>query len=169
MAVLGCGQLPSGALATLLARYGMQLCQVEAGQAIPGSYWGDSEAGLIGWQLFIRTDTPAHSALHEASHYICMSPARRARLHTDAGGSNAEECAVCYLQIILADYLPGVGQARLLADMDEWGYSFRLGSARRWFEEDASEARDWLLRHALLDQAGRPSWRLRAAQPETVA
>ena len=169
MAVLYCGQLPPGALAKMLARYGLQLCQVEAGQAIPGSYWGDSEAGLIGRQLFIRADTPVHSALHEACHYICMSPARRARLHTDAGGSNAEECAVCYLQIILADYLPEVGQARLLADMDEWGYSFRLGSARRWFEEDASEARAWLLAHELLDQAGRPSWQLRGAIQETVA
>ncbi len=26
-------------------------------------------------------------------------------------------------------------------DMDEWGYSFRLGSAANWFAEDAEDAR----------------------------
>jgi hypothetical protein len=39
--------------------------------------------------------------------------------------------------------------------MDEWGYSFRLGSAAVWFAEDADDARDWLIRHGLLDAEGR--------------
>ena len=48
----------------------------------------------------------------------------------------------------------------MLADMDAWGYTFRLGSARAWFEEDADDAREWLLTRGLIDAAGRPSWTL---------
>ena len=60
--------------------------------------------------------------------------ARRAALATDAGGSDDEESAVCYLQVLLARRLSGFGAERCLADMDAWGYSFREGSARAWFE-----------------------------------
>jgi hypothetical protein len=35
--------------------------------------------------------------------------------------------------------------------MDEWGYSFRLGSAAKWFAEDAQDAQRWLRQHALID------------------
>jgi hypothetical protein len=45
---------------------------------------------------------------------------------------------------VLADQLPGVGRDRLMADMDAWGYSFRLGSTRAWFEHDAGDAREFL-------------------------
>jgi len=38
--------------------------------------------------------------------------------------------------------------------MDAWGYSFRLGSTRAWFEEDAADARDWLVRHGILGREG---------------
>jgi hypothetical protein len=31
-----------------------------------------------------------------------------------------------------------------MADMDAWGYSFRLGSTRAWFEHDADDARVFL-------------------------
>lgn len=136
----------------VLRPYGLKLVEVPDGKTIPGSFWGDSEAGLIGGQLLVRPDTPVHSALHEACHFICMSAARRAVLHRDAGGDCAEEDAVCYLQILLADRLAGAGWSRdrMLADMDAWGYSFRLGSARRWFEGDAEEARDWLAGRGLL-------------------
>lgn len=146
----------------LLGRYGMRLEIVAADAAIPGSFWGDSEAGLIGNRLLARADTPVHSILHEACHYVCMDGGRRRGLHTDAGGDYAEENGVCYLQILLADGLPDVGRARLMADMDAWGYSFRLGSTRRWFEEDAEDARDWLRAHGLIDAADAPSWRLRS-------
>jgi hypothetical protein len=71
---------------------------------------------------------------------------------------------VCYLQILLADRLPGFGRARMLADMDAWGYSFRLGSARRWFEEDAQDARDWLLSHGLITADEQPTWTSRIEQ-----
>jgi hypothetical protein len=90
-----------------------------------------------------------------------MDAARRNDLHTDAGGDYAEENGVCYLQILLADHLPGVGRARLMQDMDAWGYSFRLGSTARWFAEDAEDARDWLITHGLIDAADKPTWRLR--------
>lgn len=138
------------ALRALLAPHGLAVQVVPTDEAIPGSYWGDPEAGLIGHRLYLRPDTPLHSALHEAAHYVCMTPARRDALERDAGGDHAEENAVCYLQILWADLLPGVGRTRLMSDMDAWGYSFRLGSAARWFEEDATDARDWLAVRGLL-------------------
>ena len=162
-AVLTVGEIGDAMLAELLGRYGLAIVGVDPGSAIPGSFWGESEAGLIGARLYLRPDTPVHSALHEACHYVCMDGQRRAGLHTDAGGDYAEEDAVCYLQILLADRLPAVGRDRLMSDMDAWGYSFRLGSARRWFEADAEDALDWLRREHLVDEAGEPTWRLRDA------
>ena len=138
------------AVAQLLARYGMDLVLTAPGEIIPGSYWGESEAGLSGERLYARLDTPVHSVLHEASHYICMTPERRARLDRDAGGDDDEESAVCYLQVLLAGALAGVGRARLMDDMDAWGYSFRLGSTRAWFETDAEHARQWLHRAGIV-------------------
>lgn len=128
----------------LLARYGLALAQVADGEPIPGSYWGDSEAGIIGSTVYARADTPVHSLLHEAGHLIVLPPERRPDVHTDATDSIEEEDATCCLQIVLADELPGVGRARLMADMDAWGYTFRLGSARAWFERDADNAREFL-------------------------
>jgi hypothetical protein len=142
------------AVALLLARYGLTLTLVAPRETIPGSYWGDSEAGLRGDDLYARLDTPLHSVLHEAGHYVCMTPERRAGLDRDAGGDDLEESAVCYLQVLFADELPHVGRARLFTDMDTWGYSFRLGSTRAWFEEDAEDAREWLRAHGVLDSSG---------------
>jgi hypothetical protein len=145
----------------LLKRYGLELRLVAPNEMIPGSYWGDSEAGLQGSRLFARLDTPVHSVLHEASHFVCMTPERRVGLDRDAGGDDPEENAVCYLQILLADELPGVGRERLCADMDAWGYSFRLGSARAWFEGDAADARIWLADSGVIDRENRPTGALR--------
>lgn len=136
-------------LQELLARFGLCVSLVEDGAPIPGSYWGEPEAGLIGNRLWLRADTPLHSALHEAGHMICMGAERRDAAHTDAGGDDAEECGVCYLQALLADALPAYGRERLFADMDAWGYSFRLGSARAWFLHDADDARRWLIGHGV--------------------
>ncbi|VAW82508.1 FIG01181932: hypothetical protein, partial [hydrothermal vent metagenome] len=111
-------------------------------------------AGLVGTQLLLRDDTPVHSALHEACHFICMTPDRREGLHTDAGGDYDEENAVCYLQILLAGLLPEVGRERMMADMDAWGYSFRLGSTKAWFERDAEDAREWLIEEGVIDGLG---------------
>jgi hypothetical protein len=149
-------------LTALLGRYGLTLQWVACGAVIPGSYWGGSEAGLRGDRLYARPDTPLHSVLHEASHFVCMTPGRRAVLDRDAGGNDLEEAAVCYLQVLLADQLPRVGRARLFADMDAWGYSFRLGSTRDWFEKDAGDARAWLERHGIIDAGGELSGRARA-------
>jgi hypothetical protein len=33
--------------------------------------------------------------------------------------------------------------------MDEWGYTFRLGSARAYFEHDADAAWQWLIARGL--------------------
>ena len=72
--------------------------------------------------------------------------------------STCEESAVCYLQILLADQIAGFGRARMLADMDAWGYTFRLGSAQAWFEQDATDARDWLLQNRLIDARRTTDW-----------
>ncbi|WP_341809167.1 hypothetical protein WMO32_16830 [Xanthomonas oryzae pv. oryzicola] len=134
----------------LLARYGLRLHRVDAGAAIPGSFWGEPEAGIIGCDVYVRDDTPVHSLLHEAGHLIVLPPEKRAAVHTDATDSVDEEDATCYLQILLAEQLPGVGSARLMADMDSWGYTYRLGSTRAWFEQDAENARSWLDARGLL-------------------
>jgi hypothetical protein len=147
---------------TLLARHGLLLRCVPTGAPIPGSYHGAPEAGIVGHEVWVRADTPLHSALHEACHSICMDGARRAVLERDAGGDFDEENAVCVLQILLADQLAAVGGARMMDDMDRWGYTFRLGSACRWFAEEADEPRRWLVREGLLDAAGLPAFRLRA-------
>jgi hypothetical protein len=148
-------------LLVLLDRYGLDLVLVAPADVIPGSHWGEREAGLIGSKLYARLDTPLHSVLHESAHFICMTPERRADLHTDAGGDDAEESAVCYMQILMAQAIPNVGMQRMFADMDEWGYSFRLGSAATWFAEDADDARQWLLRSGLIDEDGRITYALR--------
>jgi hypothetical protein len=148
--VLRVGQTGFAAPSALLARFGLQLQRVAPCEPIPGSFWGDEEAGIIGTCVYARDDTPVHSLLHEAGHLIVLPPERRPDVHTDATDSVEEEDATCYLQIILADELPGVGRDRLMADMDAWGYSFRLGSTRAWFEQDAIEARHFLVQRGLI-------------------
>jgi len=149
-------------LAELARRFGAELVVQAVGESLPGSFWGDSEAGLQGNRVYVRPDTPLHSYLHELSHFVCMSGDRRAGLDKDAGGDDEEECGVCYLQILLADELPPLGRARMLSDMDAWGYTFRLGSARAWFEQDASEAREWLRRFDLIAADARPTFLVRS-------
>jgi hypothetical protein len=156
-----CADAECAALHTLLARYGLTLHRVNASDTIPGSFWQAPEAGLVADKLYVRSDTPIHSALHEACHYICMDTARRQQLDTNAGGGYEEEDAVCYLQILLSEHITGMTRAQMFADMDAWGYSFRLGSARAWFEGDAEDARDWLLRHHLIDAQDCPNFLLR--------
>jgi len=151
----------SAHIAQLLSRFGLVLQLSPVGEPIPGSYWGDEEAGLKNHEVFARDDTPLHSILHEACHFICMDPHRRHQLDTDAGGHYDEENAVCYLQILLADFLPGMGRRQMMEDMDEWGYTFRLGSAAKWFDQDADDARSWLLENDLIDGNDQPTFRLR--------
>lgn len=138
--VLTLADIDRAAAVALLARFDLELVEVEPGEAIPGSYWGDAEAGIIGSRVYARDDTPLHSLLHEAGHLMVMPPARRAGVHTDAADTQRDEDAVCYLQLLLAEELPGFGRERAFADMDAWGYTFRLGSAQAWFESDAEDA-----------------------------
>lgn len=149
------------ALNQLLARYQLQLIVTAAQDEIPYSYWGAPEAGIRGQHVYARADTPIHSVLHEACHVICMDPARRECISRDALGDDAEECAVCYLQLLLADEIPSVGFRALAQDMDAWGYSFRCGSTAQWFVTDATDAQQWLTARALIDENNKPLAQLR--------
>ena len=160
--VLTIADVDADSVAELLGRFGLELEVLDRDTQITASYWGEPEAGVEGRKVVARADTPLHSVLHEACHIICMDDHRRARLYRDAGGDDLEEAAVCYLQVVLGDALDGVGRQRLMRDMDRWGYSFRLGSTRRWFDEDAADARAWLVDQGLLSAAGAPRYRLRS-------
>jgi hypothetical protein len=159
--VLTVGDVGHDVLAEFFGRFDLELIVQSTDEVITGSFWGDSEAGIVGHTVFVRPDTPVHSLLHESSHVICMDGDRRSRLDRDAGGDDLEESAVCYLQIILADHIAGVGRERIMADMDAWGYSFRLGSTRAWFESDADDAKSFLLNHNLIDASDEPTFFLR--------
>ena len=162
MNIVNCADLPAEALASLLLPYHLDIHWVAKESVIPGSFWGDSEAGLIDNKLYIQTITPVHSALHEACHYICMDKTRRVQLNTNAGGDYDEENAVCYLQLLLSNFLDGYNQHQQFIDMDAWGYSFRLGSAKRWFMEDADDAKQWLIDKNLINNQEIPLWQLRS-------
>jgi len=148
-------------LSTLLLKYKLTLNLNDLNKDIPGSFWGDSEAGLIANKLHTRLDTPVHSALHESCHFICMDQQRRLALDTNAGGTADEENAVCYLQILLSDQLSFIHRKRMMQDMDSWGYSFRLGSTEAWFTSDAEDARQWLLKHELIAENNEVTFKLR--------
>ncbi|MEE9335357.1 MAG: hypothetical protein V3U65_14805 [Granulosicoccaceae bacterium] len=143
--VLCIGELDVDQLSKFFGDHGLTLKPVADGQDIPGSHWGEREAGLIKHSLYYRMDTPVHSILHEAGHWLMMDDARRKALHSDALGSQAEEDAVCYLQVLMAELVPGMGCERMFTDMDNWGYSFMAGRSRTWFFEDASDAKATLL------------------------
>jgi hypothetical protein len=144
--VLTLGEIDLADVVALLARYDLRFELVDDDAPIPATFWGEREAGVIGSSVYARRDTPVHSLLHEACHLIVIPPAQRARIHTDASDSQFEEDAACYLQLLLADALPGFGIERAFADMDAWGYSFRLGSAKAWFMHDAEDAAAFLHR-----------------------
>jgi len=161
MSVLLCSDINPDQLQNLLGRYGMVVKKVAQDEQVPGSFWQPPEAGLVGDILYVRDDTPVHSALHEACHYICMDRRRRANLDTDAGGGYEEENGVCYLQILLSEQIAEMGKKRMFSDMDEWGYSFRLGSSQAWFQQDAEDAVDWLQQYGLIEDTIQPTWKLR--------
>ena len=161
MPVLLCSHIDPDNLKGLLARFGIQVTRVAGGEPIPGSFWKAPEAGLVGNTLYIRDDTPVHSALHEACHYICMDRQRRINLDTDASGGYEEENGVCYLQVLLSEHIAEMGRERMFSDMDAWGYSFRLGSSKAWFKQDAEDALTWLQHYGLVDNTGQPAWKLR--------
>ena len=149
--MLTLADIDEAAVVGLLEAYGLTVSRVLDGAPIPGSYWGEPEAGIIGDTVHARGDTPVHSLLHEAAHLVVLPPERRAAVHTDATDSVEEEDAVLVLQVLLGDALPGVGGERVLADMDAWGYTFRLGSAAAYVRGDADAAWAWLQARGLVD------------------
>ena len=161
MTILTCADINLKQLQDLLGKYNLEIITVDDNEEIPGSWFGDSEAGIIKNKLYIRMDTPVHSALHESCHYICTDETRRKNLHTDAGGDYDEENGVCYLQILLADFIPDFGRKRMFEDMDEWGYTFRLGSSKAWFNEDAEDAEKLLINYKIINTSKKILWNLR--------
>lgn len=159
--ILFLGDFDTSLIENLLSKYQLKFKNIGDIETIPGSYWGDSEAGLIKDVVYARNDTPIHSILHESCHFICMDEKRRLSLDTNAEGDYDEENAVCYLQILLADELVGMSRERMMQDMDAWGYTFRLGSAKSWFENDAEDALAWLQDKNLLDSDNFPNFTLR--------
>ncbi|MEL7185240.1 MAG: hypothetical protein AAFN50_02250 [Pseudomonadota bacterium] len=159
--VLRVTEIARAPIEALLHRYGLTLVVQPGDEEITGSFWGDAEAGIVGHAVYVRPDTPIHSLLHETCHVICMTEDRRNGLERDAGGDDIEESAVCFLQVVLSDWIDGVGRDRLMLDMDAWGYSFRLGTTRAWFECDADDAEDFLKNHGLLDDKCQPTFTLR--------
>ena len=63
-------------------------------------------------------------------------------------------------EALLAEALPDVGRAQMLADMTAWGYNYREGSVYAWLDGDAIDAIRWLQEHHLIDAA-----RQRITQP----
>lgn len=148
--VLRLAEIDLADLRSLLKSVGLRLVLEPEGATIPGSYWGEPEAGIIGQNVHVRLDTPVHSVLHEAAHLAVAAAEGRHDIHTNASDSTIEEDATCCLEIIWAGRLSGVGRDRIYADMDAWGYTFRAGSAKAWFTSDAEDAEAWLLARGLI-------------------
>ena len=132
--VLQVSDVESDIVDQFLGRYGITLEVVPDAAPITASFWGEPEAGIVGRQVFVRGDPPVHSMLHEACHIICMSAERRDSLYRDAGGNDLEESAVCYLQVVLADSMVGVGRARLMClSCEFWGEYNTISIITGWF------------------------------------
>jgi len=156
--VLRARDFPQSALQECLSQLAVIPLWIPDDAAIPGSYWGAPEAGIHNQQLMVRQDTPLHSLLHEAGHLACANRLGRRLTASDSGSDDDEECAVCYLQVLLAEHLPPpASRERLFTDMDAWGYSFREGSAERWFHGDGEDARRWLADRGLITANGKLS------------
>lgn len=160
--ILCVDDLPFKIFAKLGDRFGIQIKRQASGTKIEGTFWGEPEAGIVGKCVYVRGDTPVHSLLHELCHIVCMTPERRQSLNADAASDDNEEAAVCYLQVSLANNVAEIGQARIMCDMDAWGYSFPEGNTQSWYEA-ATDARGWLLEKGLLDTQGLVLNRLRPA------
>ena len=81
-----------------------------------------------------------------------MTPERRVGLDRDAGGDDPEENAVCYLQILLADELPGVGPRRDSARTWTRGATASAWAARApGSKAMRDDARIWLAGSGVID------------------
>ena len=158
--VLRVDDVDFGELSALCERFGVRLSKLPPGAAIDGSFWGEPEAGIVGCTLNVRGDTPIHSLLHELGHIVCMTQERRAGLHTNAESDDSEEAAVCYLQVLLAASLRGIGHDRIMQDMDAWGYSFPEGRTSSWFA-NAADSLGWLVKNRVASADGSVTFRLR--------
>ncbi len=135
--VTSLGDIEPAAIERLLTAFGLSLAGVAPGASIPGSYWGDSEAGLVGDRLFARADTPVHSLLHELGHYVCMDPtAARCARHRCGRRRRRGSGRVLPAGVARRRACEASAASAASRDMDTWGYSFREGSARAWLAGD---------------------------------
>jgi hypothetical protein len=107
--VLRVGDPAHPSLVELVRRYGAELLQQALTPCCRAHTGARSEAGLRGRVVRAR-GPPWHSVLHELSHYRVHDAGAAREPDRDAGGDDAEECAVCYLQIVLAS--AGAARAR---------------------------------------------------------
>jgi len=68
--VIRVADVPLEALESLLARYNLNLKLQPVNEAITGSFWGDSEAGVRGHSVFVRSDTPVHSTSRNLPYHL---------------------------------------------------------------------------------------------------
>jgi len=71
---------------------------VAACEIIPGSYWGEREAGLMGSKIFARLTRPYIRAARGGPFHLHDAGAARPDW-IPMRGDHAEENAVCYLKI----------------------------------------------------------------------
>ncbi len=142
--------------------YGARLERVPAGAAIPGSYWGDTEAGLdrqhrVRARRHARAFVPARAlSLHLHGRRAPCRARDRRRRHATTRSAASATCRCCSPSGSTAS-----AQRAACATWTRGATRFREGSARAWFDGDGAHARAWLLDHGLVDSAGQPTLRLR--------
>jgi len=140
-----------------LDRYGLSLHLVAPDEVIPARI-GASARRADGIQIFARLDTAgAFGAARGRPFYLHDAGTARRLGYRCRRRSCGREC-VCYLQIILAQSLPNVGRERMCRDMDEWAIRSGWEAPRSGSIQDAEDARDWLMRHGVLDSQSRPTY-----------
>jgi len=105
-------------LEVMLDRYGLAFVLAAPEEVIPGSYWGEREAGLMGSRSSPGSTRRCIRCCTGRAISSACRPSGRAGLDTDAGGDDAEENAVCYLQILIGGR---AAECRERADVPRYG------------------------------------------------
>ena len=143
-------------VAALLGRYGLSVELIPNEQTINGSYWGEPEAGLMGDRVFVRSNTPVHSVLHETCHIVCMSPQRRLSFAGPAGNS---KCGTWMTgDTVFALEAPRAGLTKTPKTLD-YGSELKDCFSRTIAPPSKCDDRDSLALRAIRVQITLPRWR----------